>query len=87
MTKRTKSIAAVVAVLICVGLFLMTKVHLGYYSHDKAIADDAERIAIQRFNSKQFDAIYDSFAENEKQAIPRKQALEAMHATFDRFGT
>ncbi|MDG0065577.1 DUF3887 domain-containing protein [Burkholderia sp. IO2] len=53
----------------------------------KAIADDAEKIAIQRFNSKQFDAIYDSFAENVKQAIPRKRALEAMHATFDRFGT
>ncbi|WP_254616458.1 DUF3887 domain-containing protein [Burkholderia metallica] len=86
MTKRAKSIAAVVAVLICVGLFLVTKVHFGYYSHDKSLADDAERVAIQRFNSKQFDAIYDSFADNVKKTIPRRQALDAMNATFDRFG-
>lgn len=87
MTKRTKTITALVAVLICIGLFLVFKVHFGYYSHDKLTSDSAEKLTIQRFNSRQFDAIYDSFADNVKKVVPRKQAVDAMNATFDRFGT
>jgi hypothetical protein len=87
MTKRAKSITAVVAVLICVGLFLVVKVHFGYYAKDKLNSVSAEHATIQRLNSRQFDAIYDSFADNARKAVPRRLAVDAMAATVDRYGT
>ncbi|HDR8929805.1 MULTISPECIES: hypothetical protein [Burkholderia] len=88
MTKSKKwKIAGLIAVLISVGVLMKLKVHFGYFAHDKAASLSAERVAIQRFNNKQFDAIYDSFADNVRKSVSRPQAVESMKETFDQYGS
>ncbi len=80
-------IAVAIAVLLSIGLLLKLKIHFGYFADDKAASDSAEAVVIQRFNSGKFDAIYDSFADVAKKAVARKQAVDAMSETFDRYGS
>jgi hypothetical protein len=81
-----RKFTAVIVVLLVAGLLLVIRDHFGYFAHDKAAADLAERLVIERFNSRQFDDIYDSLADNAKKALSRGQAVDAMSATFELYG-
>jgi hypothetical protein len=87
MTKsKILKISAVMVVLLGSALLLMVKVHFGYFAKDKVTTDQAEKLVIQRFNSRQFDAIYEDFADDAKKALSREQAVDAMNATSELYG-
>ena len=68
-------VAAAITAIIGIGFALKIRVHLGYYADNKAAAESAMQVVFQRYNKKQFDAIYDSFVDDAKKAIPRAQAV------------
>ena len=46
----------------------------------------AETLLVKRFNAKQFDLIYEDAAPAMRDAVPRKQVVEAMAATMGAYG-
>ncbi|MGS0895958.1 hypothetical protein ACVBGC_26005 [Burkholderia stagnalis] len=68
-------------------LVLRTRIRFGYFADDRRAALRAEAMLVQRFNARRFYAIYDTAADAMRAAVPRAQAVAAMHATLDAYGT
>jgi hypothetical protein len=79
-----------IALIVVVGTVLLGlgfRIHIGYFSEDRIAALRAEALLVKRFNSKQFDLIYADAAQAMRDAVSRRQMVEAMTATMDAFGT
>lgn len=86
--KRHKWKVAIAVILTIGGVLLGLgfRIHIGYFADDRAAALRAEARLIQRFNAKEFNAIYDDAAQAMRDAVPRAKVVGAMVATMDAYG-
>ena len=76
----------VIGVALLGALIFRIRIHAGSYVKDKRLAEAAERTLIQRFNGRQFDAIYDSSADATKRSVSHDQFIVAIQSDFDTSG-